>query len=165
MTLKESIAAAFPALKGACRKGKQALSPNDADKIVCVPPVVVGHSVNLDACARKGRERENRWDYGLALANATTNSPEYVIWVEVHKATCDEVSCLLKKRDWLQAWLKDNAPALYRKMGNTLDSRNCYWLATKGVHIAKGSRHYRLLAEKGLLPRSRLKLTEELLKP
>lgn len=157
MTFCDLVNVQFPNKNSVCCKGKRALSNSDKAKVVCEKPWEILYSFDLDACAKKQYPRENRWDYGVSIGK---DDEERVIWIEVHAASTNEVSCVLKKRDWLREWLSTKAPKLYNITGNSLNRSNCFWIASNGIHIPRHTRQYKQLQQEGLFPRKALLLPE-----
>jgi len=90
-------------LQKAIRDGLGAVKRQDRDCIESSIRAVFADSVDIDEALRRGRERENRWDYLLG------HSPSgCVVGVEPHSAKDDEVNTVIRKRRAALEHLKDH---------------------------------------------------------
>jgi hypothetical protein len=105
-------------------------------------------SVEIDECIKHIYPQENRWDYVFSYKGN-------VYFVEVHSADTSEVKVVLKKLQWLKDWLNCKAPELDKLKAK---SKTFTWIMTNGNHILAKSSQSRELAQKGLMPISKLKL-------
>lgn len=134
----------------ALRSGKQAMKAEHADKVEAVAGYRIQFSVDLDTELRSAHPDENRWDYGLELAQK--GRPERFEWVEAHSASSSDVETVIGKRDWLLSVLQKSGNSPCRP-----GSANLHWLAIGGVHIDNQRR--RRLASAGLrMPQKYLRL-------
>ena len=79
------------------------------------------------------------------------------IWVEVHSATTGEVSAMLRKLQWLRAYLREECDDLW-KLTLAAD-RPYHWVASGGVAILRNSPQARRLSTSALpFPSSTLTL-------
>jgi len=142
-----------PEVSNGYRKGLQALKSADKNAIRVQKNNArkLDGSLDIDGNTADLYPEESRWDYAIGY-----NSMVY--YVEVHPANTSTVDEMLKKKVWLQTWLKKKAPLL-----------DCYpskpekyiWIATAaGVHILPGSAEYRKASQKNLIPRKILVLED-----
>ena len=147
------VVRSVPQLAGALQAGLQALRAADHSRVVCANPRRLRGSVDIDAALVHALPNEPRWDYGIGHYNGKT---EEAIWIEVHPASSDHVSGVIRKTHWLRAWLRANAAAL---LALTRTSDGYIWLSAGSVSIQRGSRQARELAMAGVsFPRRRLEL-------
>jgi hypothetical protein len=120
--------------------GLQALGSHSS-KIKASKTKYLGGSVNIDECTRTLYPQANRWDYAFYYKQET-------YFVEVHPANTGEVKTVLAKLAWLKDWLSKKAP----KLEDIKAKITPYvWLPTEsGVHITKGSKEYKQLAQSGV---------------
>lgn len=106
-------------------------------------------SVNIDNCTTAKYPNANRWDYGLSYKGE-------VFFVEVHSAITSEVSTVLRKFQWLKAWLHGSAPNINNMKAKT---KNPFvWIQSKNFQIPKNTPQYRAAVKEGLLPVRKLEL-------
>lgn len=132
-----------PDVAGSCQAGLSALGAYSA-KIVVPDTRNIGGSVNIDSATKELYPMDSRWDYAL----------EYdceVFFIEVHPGSTSEVDTVLKKLDWLKSWLQNKAPEINRV--KTKNKQAYHWIYTGSFSILKTSRHYKLLSQKGLIPK------------
>ncbi|MDR0938466.1 MAG: hypothetical protein LBN29_03775 [Mediterranea sp.] len=139
---------ATPDITRGYQEGLQALGKGKS-KIQATDTRKLKGSVDIDSCTEKLYPESSRWDY-------TIGHDQSVYFIEIHPASTSDVSTMLKKLEWLKAWLKDKAPELEKLKAR----ENPYvWLASGRVNILSGSKWQRQLAQKGLVPpREKLKL-------
>lgn len=130
------------------RKGLEALGP---DKIKISAPNARDFegSINIDGCTTSKYPNANRWDYAFAYKGE-------VFFVEVHSANSREVRAVIKKLQWLQDWLNQDAPEI-----NKLKAKNkpvYYWIQSKGFAIPKTTSQYRAAQTHGIKPIAKLLL-------
>lgn len=140
MTFREAVDAA-PELRGAFRKGLQALRRSDGARVECRDPRRVTGSIDLDGRLAGSRPADPRWDYGIGVR---TEGAEKAVWLEVHPASSGHVDGVLKKLRWLRDWLRRNAPDL-----GAMTSRYC-WVASGSVSFRPGSRERMRIEDEGL---------------
>ncbi len=81
------------------------------------------------------------------------------MWVEVHTATTREVSAVIRKLEWLRAWLRTEAAQLNRLTGH-VGQDSFVWIASNGDHIPRNSSQFRRLQLTAIRqPRKHLTLT------
>ena len=126
-------------------KGKSGLSAlgSDSGKVSPDDPRKVDGSLDIDESVKALYPEASRWDYAVSYDGK-------VHFIEVHPAATSEVNTVLKKLDWLKAWLRNQAPAI-----DGIKAENPYhWVYTSGYGISKGSPQYRRLAQVKLLPKA-----------
>ncbi len=151
MTFREAVEATSAPVKGAFRKGIQALDDRDRKRVDCTDPNRLTGSINLDKALEREPKHANasRWDYGLGYS--PKNGPEKVVWVEVHSANTDEVSAVIKKLDWLRDWLNGEDATKLKLMTNAAaGDLRFVWIARGSVKILKNSPQARRLSRSGI---------------
>lgn len=135
-TTFKSIVQAIPAIAGAYREGLQALESKDAGKVMPQNPRKLSGSVYLDKCLKTTNPHDARWDYVIGYR-------EKAYFVEVHPANTSNVDEVVKKKKWLDVWLKTNALDLKAMMAGT----GYYWIASGKVAILPNSPQARKIAK------------------
>lgn len=138
---------ATPEISGCYRQGLAALG-NNSQKITLGNSRDCSGSAFIDGCTENARPNDKRWDYVFSYKNEA-------VFIEVHPAETGEVNAVLAKLAWLKSWLRDHAPLLEAQRSK---AHPYYWIASKSVHLLKGSPQYRRAAQERLLPVSRLYL-------
>jgi len=136
-----------PEIKNCYQNGLKALGKY-SNKIELSDTTKCEGSVEIDECVRPIYLQENRWDYAFSYKGE-------VYFVEVHSADTSEVKVVLKKLQWLKNWLNSKSPELEKLKAK---SKAFTWIQSKGNHILPKSSQSRELAQKGLVPISKLKL-------
>lgn len=139
-TTFKSIVQAIPAIAGAYREGLQALESKDAGKVKPQNPRKLSGSVYLDKCLKTTNPHDARWDYVIGYR-------EKAYFVEVHPANTSNVNEVVKKKKWLEVWLKTNALDLKAMMAGT----GYYWIASGKVAILPNSPQARKIAKNKLV--------------
>lgn len=139
-TTFKSIVQAIPAIAGAYREGLQALESKDAGKVKPQNPRKLSGSVYLDKCLETTNHHDARWDYVIGYS-------EKAYFVEVHPANTSNVEEVVKKKKWLDVWLKTNALDLKAMMAGT----SYYWIASGKVAILPNSPQARKIAKNKLV--------------
>lgn len=139
-TTFKSIVQAIPAIAGAYREGLQALENKDAGKVKPQNPRKLSGSVYLDKCLKTTNPHDARWDYVIGYS-------EKAYFVEVHPANTSNVDEVMKKKKWLEVWLKTNALDLKAMMAGT----SYYWIASGKVAILPNSPQARKIAKNKLV--------------
>lgn len=139
-TTFKSIVQAIPAIAGAYREGLQALESKDAGKVKPQNPRKLSGSVYLDKCLKTSNPHDARWDYVIGYR-------EKAYFVEVHPANTSNVDEVVKKKKWLDVWLKTNALDLKAMMAGT----SYYWIASGKVAILPNSPQARKIAKNKLV--------------
>ena len=160
MTFEDAVRAAPVPVCDAYQLGKQALKGEHRDRVTCTDPRRFTGSIDLEEALSKSPTQTptNPWDYGMGFRER--DGHEVALWIEVHPASTTEVSTVLRKLEWLQSWLRQEASALHALSQRHLGASNYFWLATAaGVHISATSPLARCLRQAGLaLPRRTLEL-------
>lgn len=141
---KEAVEAT-PEISNCYQAGLTALG-NNSQKITLGNNRDCSGSVFIDRCTEANRGPEPRWDYVFSYRNEA-------IFVEVHPAETGEVNAVLAKLRWLKSWLRDHAPLLEVQKSK---EHPYYWIASKSVHVLKGTPQYNRAAQERLLPVSHL---------
>lgn len=97
-------------------------------------------SVYLDKCLKTTNPHDARWDYVIGYS-------EKAYFVEVHPANTSNVDEVVKKKKWLEVWLKTNALDLKAMMAGT----GYYWIASGKVAILPNSPQARKIAKNKLV--------------
>ena len=139
-TTFKSIVQAVHAIAGAYREGLQALESKDAGKVKPQNPRKLSGSVYLDKCLKTTNPHDARWDYVIGYR-------EKAYFVEVHPANTSNVDEVVKKKKWLDVWLKTNALDLKAMMAGT----SYYWIASGKVAILPNSPQARKIAKNKLV--------------
>ena len=139
-TTFKSIVQAIPAIAGAYREGLQALESKGAGKVKPQNPRKLSGSVYLDKCLKTTNPHDARWDYVIGYS-------EKAYFVEVHPANTSNVDEVVKKKKWLDVWLKTNALDLKAMMAGT----SYYWIASGKVAILPNSPQARKIAKNKLV--------------
>ena len=139
-TTFKSIVQAIPAIAGAYREGLQALESKDAGKVKPQNPRKLSGSVYLDKCLKTTNPHDARWDYVIGYS-------EKAYFVEVHPANTSNVDEVVKKKKWLDVWLKTNALDLKAMMAGT----GYYLIASGKVAILPNSPQARKIAKNKLV--------------
>lgn len=139
-TTFKSIVQAIPAIAGAYKEGLQALESKDAGKVKPQNPRKLSGSVYLDKCLKTTNPHDARWDYVIGYS-------EKAYFVEVHPANTSNVDEVVKKKKWLDVWLKTNALDLKAMMAGT----GYYWIASGKVAILPNSPQARKIAKNKLV--------------
>lgn len=139
-TTFKSIVQAIPAIAGAYREGLRALESKDAGKVKPQNPRKLSGSVYLDKCLKTTNPHDARWDYVIGYR-------EKAYFVEVHPANTSNVDEVVKKKKWLEVWLKTNALDLKAMMAGM----SYYWIASGKVAILPNSPQARKIAKNKLV--------------
>lgn len=131
--------------KGVYRKGLQALKAADRSLIRPGNPRHCLGSADIDSSLAAKQPQASRWDYVIA-------HEQTLHFVEVHPAYTSEVSQVIKKKEWLLAWIKN------AEVGNLDVPRRFHWLASGKVAITRNSKQARAAAQMGLMPVRQLDL-------
>ncbi len=131
--------------EGAYKKGLQALKAADRALVKPGNSRLCHGSADIDSSLAAQQPQASRWDYVIAH-DQTLN------FVEVHPAHTSEVSQVIKKKEWLMAWLKT------AETGKLDAPRRFHWVASGKVAITRNSKQARAAAQKGLMPVRQLAL-------
>lgn len=146
MTFEDTVKS-IPMIANAYKDGLQALESKDAAKIKPENPRRLSGSVYLDKCLKKTNPHDARWDYVVGYS-------ERAYFVEIHPANTSNADELVKKKNWLEAWLDANAMNLKVLMAGT----SYYWIASGKVAILPNSPQARRIAKNKLVLCKELKL-------
>lgn len=130
-------------------KGLRAIKGEHRLKFDCKPTCRWCGSVNLEDNLKYLYPSKPQWDYAIGIK--INGSPEQSAFVEVHPADTANVTEILRKKEALDFWLSNKAPAL-----RMMPCKGFFWLSTDGIHILKNSRQNRLLAQSGIIVKSKL---------
>ncbi len=98
-------------------------------------------SLNIDEETKMLYPNESRWDYAVGYDGK-------VYYVEVHPANTSNVEEVIKKKLWLDKWLKEKAPSMSALKAG---SPKYQWAATEaGVHVSPQSMYARRLSQRGI---------------
>ncbi len=130
---------------GAFCDGLRAIKNADRPKFDLADTRQIGGSVDIDSATKVLYPLNNRWDYAIEYKNET-------YFAEVHPAATSEVDTVIKKLDWLKAWLKDKAPEI-----NKIKAKESpyIWLYTNRFDILPTSTQYKKIAQQGLIPKAK----------
>jgi hypothetical protein len=146
----QAAVASTPQIINCYRSGLHALAPQHRALISVRDTRGLTGSVDLDTCLSQTRPNENRWDYCFAYKNEA-------FFVEVHPAgNMNDVETVIRKLNWLRAWLVEHAPEIYALKATSRDP--FHWLHTGYSQIVKGSRQYNLAAQNGIRPKACLEI-------
>jgi hypothetical protein len=141
MSFKEAVLAT-PSVGTAYQKGLQALREADRNRITCRDTRTITGSLNLDAALQSSHPNATRWDYAIGLVHE--KGRDRVYWIEVHPASSEHIHDILTKFEWLNNWLRSEAPrrnALHREF---------VWVASGSVSLPPGDKKRNLLAQRGI---------------
>jgi len=141
----KQVVEAVPQLRGAFRPGLQALKGEHRGRIRCSDTRRLAGSLDLDSSLQDSLPDDPRWDYGVGVT--VRQDADRCHWVEVHPATEGEVRNVLKKQDWLKAWLGRHAPVLLEM---TATENGYVWIATKAIGFRPGSPKAKQLEARGI---------------
>lgn len=147
-SFKTAVENTFAVQKG-YRVGFQAIKNCDRKYYSAKNTKLLDGSVDIDKCTIDLYPDDARWDYAIGYNGK-------VHFSEVHPASTSNVQEILAKISWLEKWLKESAPHLYKL---PVFSPKYSWIATDaGVHIEypKTSKQYRYLVSKGLWPKRQM---------
>lgn len=139
----KSAVQATAGLEQAWESGLRALEDADRQRIRAVDSRRLTGSICLDLALAEMMPNDPRWDYGIG--HRPTNREEMVYWIEVHPATEGDIVAILRKHNWLAAWLKSSAPEL-----NSLH-RNFVWVSSNKTSFTQSSPQGKRLAQHGLM--------------
>jgi hypothetical protein len=115
----------------------------DRKRITLSDASLLEGSVDIGTCTKDKYPNANRWDNALFYKGKA-------YYVEFHPLHLKEIGIVMKKRQWLKDWLRDEAPAL-----NALKRSvpPFFWVNTSKKNLIPiNSKECRAMAQKGLLP-------------
>lgn len=117
------------------------------NRIKVKTPSKIAGSLDIDEITKRLYPNANRWDYAIGYDGK-------IYFVEVHSASGKEVKVVIAKLLWLKGWLDSRAPELNKLKGD----RPYHWIQSGKFGILKDSRHYRIAAQNGILPKPYIEL-------
>ena len=126
-----------------------ALSNAHQNCIIAANLRLVTGSVDIDGALKSAYPNDNRWDY--AIGYRISNQDDKAFFVEFHKANVDEVDRVIKKKQWIENWMRG------KPVDNLLD-RRFVWVSTGGIKIPQNSPQRRIINSYGLQLVPHLKL-------
>lgn len=142
MTVQEAVKKT-KGLESVWQEGLQALRPEDKPHVQAENTRALRGSVDIDAAYQKVEPNANRWDFAIAYQH-TNRKEEVIYWVELHTASDSQVKVVIKKVQWLLAWLK--------KSGKKLSAfeRDILWLSSGATKISPTAPQRKQMAQAGL---------------
>ena len=133
-----------PNLEGAWRAGLGALRAEDKRHIRAENPRQLRGSVDVDTALQSREPNANRWDFAIGHLHSNRRS-EFIYWVETHTGSDNQIKVVLRKLDWLKAWLRQDGQHLSQF------DREFVWVSSGHTYFTKGSAQVKVLAQRGLL--------------
>ena len=135
-----------PALRGALRTGLGAIKQQDRARIRPEDVHRLRGSIDVDEKLKRSFPTSNRWDYVIGVQHANRKSgDEDVYWVELHSAHDHGATEVLRKIQWLRAWLAGQGLPLAFS-----GRRKFVWVASGKVSLTRDARRVRELAKHGI---------------
>lgn len=134
-----------PNLKGKWCAGLGALRKEDKDHVKPedTSTTRLRGSVDVDTALQRLRPQANRWDFAVGYKHANRKE-EFIYWVETHTGSDSQISVMIKKLDWLKAWLKEDGKDLAKF------DKLYVWAPSGATSFTKGATQVKTLATKGL---------------
>lgn len=130
-----------PDVQHGYREGMQAIVKADKRAVMVKDARRLDGSLNIDEETKMLYPNESRWDYAIGYDGK-------VYYIEVHPANTSNVEEIIKKKLWLDKWLKEKAPSLSALKAG---SPKFQWAATEaGVHVSAQSTYARRLSQRGI---------------
>lgn len=130
-----------PDIQHGYREGLQAIVKADKRAVMVKDARRLDGSLNIDEETKMLYPNESRWDYAVGYDGK-------VYYVEVHPANTSNVEEVIKKKLWLDKWLKEKAPSMSALKAG---SPKYQWAATEaGVHVSPQSMCARRLSQRGI---------------
>lgn len=130
-----------PDVQHGYREGMQAIVKADKRAVIVKDARRLDGSLNIDEETKMLYPNESRWDYAVGYDGK-------VYYVEVHPANTSNVEEVIKKKLWLDKWLKEKAPSMSALKAG---SPKFQWAATEaGVHVSAQSTYARRLSQRGI---------------
>ncbi len=142
MTFKEAVEKTKH-LENAFHTGLQALEQKCKAHIDAESTRKITGSVFVDKANQPHDLYGNRWDYGIAYQHSNLNE-EFVYWVETHSASDSQVSKVIKKAEWLQAWFKSHGKLLSQF------EKSIVWVSSGATSYTLSSTQKKRMAELAL---------------
>lgn len=129
--------------------GLQALRGPDRPHVNPEDPHGLQGSVDVDSALRAEQPNAHRWDFAIGYRHANWTG-DYIYWVEVHTAREREVDVVLRKLQWLRAWLAgDGRPLSEFK-------RDFIWVSSGATAFTLGAPQLKRFAQLGLQHKGRI---------
>lgn len=103
-------------------------------------------SVDIDTATIQSHQGECRWDYAIGYDRR-------VYFVEVHPANTSNIKEVIKKKEWLSTWLREEAQSL-----DALPKDGFYWIHSGKNAILRTSPQARTLAQSHITLKNHLHL-------
>ena len=103
----------------------------------------VASTVVLLKALQKHEPYANRWDFAIGFQHSD-HKDEYVYWVEIHTASDKEIKVVVKKLEWLKAWLKGEGRELAKF------DREFLWVSSGSTLFTRSAPQRKQLAALGL---------------
>lgn len=130
-----------PDVQHGYREGLQAIVKADKRAVMVKDARRLDGSLNIDEETKMLYPNESRWDYAVGYDGK-------VYYVEVHPANTSNVEEVIKKKLWLDKWLKEKDPSMSALKAG---SPKYQWAATEaGVHVSPHSMYARRLSQRGI---------------
>jgi hypothetical protein len=142
MTFKAAVKK-VAGLEEAHQLGLQALRAEDRPHIEPENTRSLTGSVDVDTALQKVYPNANRWDFAIGYQH-TNDTAEFIYWVELHTASDSQVKVVIKKAQWLLAWLK-GAGKLLAKF-----DRDIVWVSSGATTFTLSAPQRKLMAQAGL---------------
>lgn len=128
-----------PDVQHGYREGMQAIVKADKRAVMVKDARRLDGSLNINEETKMLYPNESRWDYAVGYDGK-------VYYVEVHPANTSNVEEVIKKKLWLDKWLKEKAPSMSALKAG---SPKYQWAATEsGVHVSPQSMYARRLSQR-----------------
>ena len=142
MTFKVAVEAS-PNLHNSWQPGLRALRSRDRQHIDAQPTANLRGSIDVDAAWRPIQPNANRWDFGIAYQHSDRQE-EFVYWVETHTANDSQVKVVIRKAQWLLAWLKNGGRPLNKF------ERDIVWVSSGATKFTLTAPQKKQMAAAGL---------------
>ena len=130
-----------PDVQHSYREGLQAIVKADKRAVMVKDARRLDGSLNIDEETKMLYPNESRWDYAVGYDGK-------VYYIEVHPANTSNVEEVIKKKLWLDKWLKEKVPSMSALKAG---SPKYQWAATEaGVHVSPQSMYARRLSQRGI---------------
>jgi len=140
----EAAVRATPDIAAGCCPGLQALKGEHRSRVKRRTAQCHWRgSVDLETHLSPRYPGNPQWDYAVGYGYG--NRGDGVAYVEVHPASSYDVDDVIRKKDWLTAWMLSSAPAL-----SCLPRSGFFWVPTGRVRIHPGTPQHKHLAQRGI---------------
>jgi len=148
MSFKQAVEGT-PHLQDAWMRGLGALRAQDRRHIAPENPRQLKGSADVDSALRDHEPNAHRWDFAIGYRHANRRH-DCVYWVEIHTADDQQVGVVLRKLEWLRAWLA--APS---NLLNRLE-RDFVWVSSGATLFTLGAPQLKKFAQLGLQYKGRV---------